>query len=306
MTYTGSDLTTLTTMHTYCRANKSKGEELFIKRYLDPVPGMLIDGYGNRMLTIKGNDKLMFSCHTDTVHMQAANPRQDVIIENDLMKLAKPENGYCLGADDGAGVWLMLEMINADIPGLYIFHREEESGGRGSGFIAYDTPHILEGIEMAIAFDRLGYSSVITHQGERTASETFAYQLGQAIGLPSLAPDSTGLFTDTANYSNLISECTNVSVGYASNHGPNETLDVAFLIALRNALLKAPWDTLYASRDPDSRDDFEYEPMKAFNDNGGLTSLIQEYPELAASVLEQYGLTEADFREEILTTYGDY
>ena len=42
----------------------------------------------------------------------------------------------CLGADDGAGVFLMLEMIDANVEGTYIFHRGEERGGWGSSQIA--------------------------------------------------------------------------------------------------------------------------------------------------------------------------
>lgn len=307
MTFKNPDIETLATMHTYARPHGSEGEELFIKRYIDTLPNVKIDGFGNRHVTIDGNPALMFSSHTDTVHMAKAKPRQDVTLENDILKLANPEKGYCLGADDGAGVFLMREMIAAKIPALYIFHRQEESGGVGSRYIAEVTPNVLADIDIAIAFDRLGHSSVITHQGARTASDTFCNELADAIGIRSLAADSTGLFTDTAHYNHLVSECTNVSVGYANNHTCQETLDTAFLFTLKSALLKVNWDTLKPSRDPDAFDDDDY-PTPAFyyNTEDDLVSLISEYPELAATMMESYGLTREDFQEEIFNVYGDY
>jgi hypothetical protein len=49
---------------------------------------------------------------------------------------ASEKMSSCLGADDAAGVWLLCEMIRAGIPGLYVFHRNEERGGRGAEFFA--------------------------------------------------------------------------------------------------------------------------------------------------------------------------
>ena len=69
----------------------------------------------------------------------------------------------------------MLEMIKASVPGLYIFHRDEEVGGKGSKYISINTPEILKGIQFAIAFDRYGTTSVITEQmGGKCASREFA------------------------------------------------------------------------------------------------------------------------------------
>lgn len=306
MTFKHPDHETLATMHTYARPANSEGEELFIRRYIDTIPNVQIDGFGNRHVTIDGNPSLMFSSHTDTVHMPKANPRQDVSWDKGVLSLAKPEKGYCLGADDGAGVYLMRELIAAQVPATYIFHRQEETGGQGSRYIAEVTPNVLADIDIAIAFDRLGHSSVITHQGERTASDTFCNDLAQAIGIHSLAADSTGLFTDTANYNRLVSECTNVSVGYANNHTCQETLDTSFLFALKSALLRVNWDTLTPSRDPDAIDDYPTPDFYFGADDDDLVTLISEYPELAATMLEQYGLSKEDFQGEIFATYGDY
>lgn len=301
-----TDIQLLLDIHSYSRSHNSTGEWQFIERFIDCVPGMESDGFGNRHLTIPGAPHILFSCHTDTVHSPKAKPRQKVKIKGGLLQLAKPANGYCLGADDGAGVFLMLEMIRAAIPGTYIFHRAEESGGHGSHYIATTTPSVLADIEIAIAFDRKGTCDIITHQGQRTASDRFADTLADAIGLPGLIGDPTGLFTDTANYSSLVSECTNISVGYENQHSKNETLDIAFLLTLRDALFSTPWDTLASYRDPNALDLADDFPPNTYYNEPDLTDLIAEYPELAATAMEAYGLTLEDFRAEIFATYGEY
>jgi hypothetical protein len=63
-------------------------------------------------------------------------------------------------------------------------------------------------------------------------------------------PDDTGVFTDTANYIDIIPECTNVSCGYANEHTGNETLHLPTLFALRNQCLVIDWETLPTVRDP--------------------------------------------------------
>src|SRR5271165_4530176 len=131
----------------------------------------------------------------------------------------------------------MLEMIAAGVEGTYVFHRAEERGGLGSYHVSIYEPELLEGIEVAIAFDRKGTSSVITHQlGERCCSERFARGLAAQLAPLPYQADATGVFTDTANYMYQVSECTNISVGYYNEHGPRETLDLVHLKALRDVM----------------------------------------------------------------------
>ncbi|BCJ91816.1 hypothetical protein IZ6_25510 [Terrihabitans soli] len=159
----------------------SKAERRFIKRYLKPL-GCSQDGFGNLILRI-GDAPVLWSSHTDTVHREGGT--QHVVLEGVIARLAANSKSNCLGADCTAGVWLMVEMIRAGVEGLYIFHREEECGGRGSRFIATRTPELLDGIKYAIAFDRYGYQSVITHQFDRCCSDEFGVSLSKALGAAS-------------------------------------------------------------------------------------------------------------------------
>lgn len=219
---------------------------------------MIEDGAGNLIKRI-GSAPVLWSCHTDTVHR--SDGRQNVRVDDGRIRLARGDSSSCLGADDGAGVWLASEMIRAGVEGLYVFHRGEEIGGIGSTYIAEEKPDLLEGITMAIAFDRKGRDSVITHQGARCCSDTFALSLGKAIGL-GMEPDAYGLFTDTANYTHLIPECTNLSVGYDAAHSALESLDVPFLLKLRESLLALDVHRLKVQRDHTVRETDRYEDWK--------------------------------------------
>ena len=303
-------------MLSYKRPAGSAGEEAFIKRFLMPVPGIARDEFGNYWLDIptgtgKGEARspIVWSSHTDTVH--ATSGRQEVSIKDGLaFRTLKGETKECLGADCTAGVWLMLEMIAARVPGLYIFHREEEIGGNGSSWLAENRRDLLEGRDFAIAFDRRGFRDVITHQfGGRCASDTFAAQLSFLLG-EGYRPDSGGTFTDTANYVGLISECTNISVGYQGAHTSGESQDVGFLTRLRDTLVTTDWLQLVASRDPAVVEAHDW--STSWSDCGSLSNsgfeeeddelsfvaLVQKYPESVANIARAYGITKEDILDE--------
>ena len=212
-------------------------------------------------VTVKvGESKVYFSCHLDSVH--AKDGVQKVMFDSEL-NVAYKDDETPLGADDAAGIWIMLQLIAAGVPGTYGFHFSEERGGRGSSALARQYPEFLKQFDMAIAFDRRGTTSVITHQGfGKCSSDKFALALAAQInqGGLELAPDNTGVYTDTAEFVDLIPECTNLSVGYEYEHSKNEMLDLGFVVRLRDAVI-AHFDpaTLPIVRAPgDSGDEFEY------------------------------------------------
>lgn len=253
-------LDTLRLMHTYQRPAGSYTERAFINRWIANLPNAVQDNHANWHVTI-GHTNVIWSCHTDTVHRRPG--RQHVRLDADI--LTTPD-GDCLGADDTAGVWLCREMVLAKRPGHYIFHYGEERGGIGSGDLARFNPEYLDGADIAIAFDRKGTGDVITHQARRrTASDTFAASLASELGRYGLdyRPDDSGVYTDTAEYDGLLSECTNISVGYEHAHSSKELLDVDHILALRDAVLRLDVGALVIGRrpgedDPDPWDDDDY------------------------------------------------
>ena len=120
---------------TWCRGAGTTSESEFVREHICNIEGIQADGYGNYHLTIGDNPKILWSGHTDTVTRKVG--RQNVKwIGKGLLGLHNPQSGQCLGADDGAGLWVMFELIKNQRPGHYVFHREEEIGGLGSGWLA--------------------------------------------------------------------------------------------------------------------------------------------------------------------------
>jgi hypothetical protein len=254
----------LAEMMTYKRCADSNGEKMFISKYIDSVHRMKKDKFGNRFKVV-GNSDTVFTCHTDTVHryssyndQSADENRQDVFIKKNW---AYTDGQTILGGDDTAGCFVCLNMIYAGVPGLYIFHREEESGGRGSNSIAKTM--MLQGYKKVISLDRKGYTDVITHQGRtETCSLEFATELARRLG-GGFRPCNGGVFTDSANYVSICPECTNLSVGYFNGHTVEEIQDLAFAKKLAAKMININWATLPVVRQivkdvPNSFDSYNY------------------------------------------------
>lgn len=231
---------TLEEMLTYRRAHDSAGEAEFITRFIAPVADCAItDDQGTVHAYVKNIPRsdgssapFAFCAHTDSVHnRQIKETRQTVgydSIRKEYFVNAKGQRD-CLGADNAAGCYVLLQMIESGAPGLYVFFRGEERGGIGSEYVAKYRPELFQRITSAIQFDRRGAGSVITHMFMgRTCSDAFADSLARALGMGHKR-DDTGSFTDTANLAGLVPECTNVSVGYDNEHGPREVLHWPYL-----------------------------------------------------------------------------
>jgi hypothetical protein len=306
----------LVEMLTRMRPAGSKTERRFIREYIRPL-GVTQDKAGNLIKRI-GSAPVLWSSHTDTVHKVGGN--QLVEVSQGVARLAAKSTSNCLGADCTTGVWLMREMILADVPGLYIFHRGEEVGGTGSQYIAHNTPELLAGIQYAIAFDRRGYEDIITHQGSRCCSDEFAWSLADALDMHGLAyaPDQTGTFTDTANYVDLIPECTNIGVGYSCAHMASEHQDLNFALLLRDALCDLDLGRLEVHRKPgEGGDDYgdwystsndntrdPWDPRTGFDDKRTMMELVRDHPDIVADLLCEFGYDVQGLRGEVWTRGG--
>ena len=235
----------LISMLEYRRPEGSRSERKFISRFI--LPTMAVpDKRGNYSIRI-GSAPIMWSCHTDSVHrmggMQVLKRVGDFGIG-----VSDGDKSNCLGADDAAGVWLMCEMIRAKVEGLYVFHRNEEHGCVGSRWLVKNTPELVKGIKFAVALDRRDKDDIITHQsGSRCCSDEFAKSLAEQLDM-GYKPSPNGSFTDTAQYTGLIGECTNLSVGYKFAHSKTEEQDGLFLLNLKDKLVKVDVNKLVEKR----------------------------------------------------------
>ena len=212
------------------------------------------DKHGNYFLKI-GESRTIFASHLDTVSDRYRDVKH--IIEGNIIRT----NGKTtLGADDKAGVCVLLYMIEEKIPGTYYFFIGEEVGCRGSKAAAAKDD--FSNYDRIISFDRKDICSIITHQSyERCCSDDFANTLSKEycdLGLE-LKPDDTGVGTDSARFTGIIPECTNISVGYYDEHNFTERQDIDFLekICMASAIIN--WEKLPVTRDPKVKDYKEYD-----------------------------------------------
>jgi len=232
--------------------------------------GLKEDEFGNLFIKI-GESDIMFTSHLDTATSALTNVVH--VIEGNIIKT---DGKSILGADDKAGVTVMIYMIENKIPGLYYFFLGEEVGCIGSRKVAEKQKvEKIDGINKVVSFDRRGTTSIITYQsGKRCASDKFgealAAELNKADETFSYVIDPTGVLTDSVQFISIYPECTNISVGYKSEHTFSETQDIEHLEKLANACLKVDWKSLPAERDPskveyksyggwDSWDDYDYD-----------------------------------------------
>ena len=282
----------------YTRPHLSEAEEEYIEKFIRPVCDYT-DESGNLICATVSNPRIMFSSHTDTVHNKSGKQK---LFTNKGKVLTS--DSTCLGADDTVGNYLMLSMIDSKVPGLYVFHRGEERGGIGSMFIAEQTPDLLKGIEIAIALDRKGKDDVVQFQmGSRCCSEKFAKQLASLMG--TTGGDMNGSFTDTANYVDLVTECSNVSVAYWDQHSKQERCDLELIGKIEDRLIHADWNSLEAF---DYEPEYDSIPMYAggnYRSSGyssgfthdaywDLYDLCQREPRKVARFLDEAGITEDD------------
>lgn len=198
--------------------------------------------------------------------------------------IVRTDGTTVLGADDKAGVAIMLAMIEAKVPGTYMFVHGEERGRKGSTVMAKQG--WADGYKRAIQFDRYGTDSIITHQmGEQSCSMEFAEELSLMLGTvhPQLVlmPDDGGVYTDTYSFHSIIPECTNISVGYYNQHTNRERQDLVFLAALADACIQIPWEKLPTVQNPDNRESmyskYRNYNMSGYGDYGGTYSDYLDY-----------------------------
>lgn len=163
------------------------------------------------------------------VHVDTKNAVTDSVTtkyKNGVISLASDHQ--CLGADDRAGVYIALELINyfagSEFPYDFAFFDKEESGGIGSDAFAQVTEAEYQcfiGLDRA---SRDGKQNIATYGYDNDilldiVYEHFKYET------------QIGTFTDCSNLSSYFPDipCFNLSVGYEHEHSPKETLNLALM-----------------------------------------------------------------------------
>ncbi len=223
--------------------------------------GYKVDAFGNYYIQI-GTSRTLFTCHLDTADYTQKTVKHE--FEEDHVIT---DGNSILGADDKAGMVVMLYMIEKKVPGCYFFFLAEEVGCQGSKKLAQyffkqktSNKWSQYPFDRVISFDRRGTKSIITHQMysrccSNEFAEALAKELNDAEPTFKYQPDDTGVVTDSAQFMELISECTNISVGYYDEHTYDESQDIKHLRNLCKAAVKVNWESLPVKRDPNVIED---------------------------------------------------
>ena len=233
-------------------------EDVLVESMRELFPkGMKKDEWGNYFYKV-GESRSIFAAHLDTVSKDYVNVTH--VFDGNLIKT---DGKTTLGADDKAGITILLWMIQNNVPGLYYFFIGEEVGCIGSGNAA-KFGFFKGNYDRIISFDRRDVGSIITYQSSsRCCSDDFADALCRELNQTrkmSYKKDTGGVYTDSAEFTHLIPECTNVSVGYYKEHTTNESQDICHLTNLAEACVKVDWEKLPTKRNPETHEwkDYSY------------------------------------------------
>ena len=217
------------------------------------MPKLDKDIVGNYYKIIGENSTTMFTSHLDTADRKQGITKLLSKKDDKGDEIIYTDGSTILGADDKSGVAVMLYMMAHNVPGLYCFFMGEERGGIGSGLLSsvYEKVEYLKNIKRCVSFDRRDVCSVITSQLGRTCcSDQFGTALAKQYnshGL-NLSLDPGGIYTDSASFIDQIPECTNISVGYYSEHTGKERQNINYLERLAKASVQVNWDSLPTTR----------------------------------------------------------
>lgn len=222
---------------------------------LEPILSSIIkdlrkDPIGNYHKII-GNSETLFTCHLD--NFCEKKEKVTHIIENNIIKT----NGTTiLGADNKAGVCVLLYLISNNVPGHYCFFIGEEpilSGGLyGSSLFSQAYKNITK-YKRVISFDRKETYSIVRRQlAQDCCSLDFALELSSRFveNMIWFEPDASGYCTDSASFLEVIPECTNISVGVWDEHTNQECVDIDYVERVAVAASKIDWETLPVIRKP--------------------------------------------------------
>lgn len=181
--------------------------EMILKRHYDKV------FMGEDYLYAVGQIPVAVVAHMDTVF---ANPPQDWSIFHDA------ENGvywspYGLGADDRAGVFAIIKLLQEGYRPSIILTLGEEKGGIGARQFVEEYPTPADNLYFLVELDRQGYNDCVFYQCDNPDFVEFIEKFGYELDF--------GTFTDISFICPTWGIAgVNLSVGYYNEHSEAEFL----------------------------------------------------------------------------------
>lgn len=187
--------------------NLLKNLKNFLKKYYNKDK-IKITG---KNILCEGNCPIMLVAHMDTVFR---NPPEKIYHDQTQNVIWSPQG---LGADDRAGVFAIIKIIQKGYRPHICFTSDEESGGVGATFLTEKIPTAPFDIKYIVELDRQGSHDCVFYSCANEEFEVFIEKYGFA--------------TDWGTFSDISIICpawkiagVNLSIGYINEHSERETL----------------------------------------------------------------------------------
>lgn len=173
----------------------------------------------------EGDSPIMLVAHMDTVFKA---PPQNIYFDQRQKVIWSPEG---LGADDRAGVFAIMKIIQRGHRPHVCFTTDEEIGGIGAAKMIHMVPNAPYDIKYIVELDRQGTNDCVFYSCHNEKFEAFI--------------EEYGFITDWGTFSDIYDICpawgvagVNLSVGYKNEHSVSETLNINALYTTINKVCK--------------------------------------------------------------------
>lgn len=168
-------------------------------------------------LIAKGDIPIALVAHMDTVFTK---PPKEIFYDKECGVLWSPMG---LGADDRAGVFTIIKILQSGLRPTVIFTTDEECGALGAEAMVKDIPEAPCKINYIIQLDRQGSSDCVFYDCDNTAFVDYVETFGFI--------EAYGTFSDIRVICPVWKIAgVNLSVGYYNEHSVSETLRVRALL----------------------------------------------------------------------------
>lgn len=188
-------------------------------------------------LYAKGEIPVMVVAHMDTVHDESVKD----ICYSETGIIMSPQG---IGGDDRCGIYIITRLIESGFKPYVLFTEDEEVGGVGASFFAYD--NIKPEVNFIVEFDRKGDKDAVFYSCRNKKFVSFIESFGFKKNI--------GTFSDISIIAPEIGvAAVNLSSGYYNAHTKNEYIDmndVEYVISRAERIL-SNCDTKYDYEESD-------------------------------------------------------
>lgn len=220
---------------------------------------LLITSYGrdnvicdDEFIIAKGDIPVALVAHCDTVFTY---PPKDIFYDKEANVMWSPQG---LGADDRAGIYAIIQILNDELKPHIIITTGEESGCIGSGkIVGKMTNHPFDDLKFMVQLDRRGFKDSVFYQCDNIDFENFVNNFGFETNYGSLSDIS--VLAPVWGVAAV-----NFSVGYMDEHSKEERL---YVDALFNTIDKVEALLRHVREEKDKIETFKYIPFTSYNTN---------------------------------------